>query len=1212
MSMRSQINANRTETMNNSDKIAKAAVQLATQWQSRANALRPPGEAKHHRKLARLFASPRDKIILTQLIDQSFRSADNKRVANQIHYLLTRFGIPYFFSPLEKILMLAFMYVGRYLPALTVPRIIKKMRQDSSHLIIPGEQEALNTFLQKRKDQGVRINVNHIGEEVLGEQEALSRLNMYINDLKNPAIEYVSIKISTIFSQIQPLAFEHCVSILKKRLSTLYRAADNYKYIRKDGTKVCKFVNLDMESYRDLAITAEAFMHTLDQDEFKHTYAGMALQAYLPDSFDILREISAWARGRVDAGGSPVKIRIVKGANLEMEKIESALSDWPLAPFDNKLKVDANWKRMIEFGMQSESIRAVRLGVASHNLFDLAYAYKVAQANRVTDYFSFEMIEGMANHVRRAIQETGQELVVYAPVASKEQFINAIAYLIRRLDENTGEKNFLRHLNRLTISSRSWQFLKNYFLASIKEKNQASERPHRLQNRRNEKFSNKMGPYYDAEFRNEPNTDWSMAANRDWAAKIRQKWQKSPVDKSLDIPIVIAGKEIFKSRRNKGIYDPSQFDAKVLVARAAMANAKDVEKAVTTAAADPDGWRQMSFRRRHRILAKAANQLRRARGDLIGAAAANTGKVFTEADVEVSEAIDFTEYYPHSARAFFQMDQVQCRGKGVGIVISPWNFPIAIPCGGIVASLAAGNTVVFKPSSEALLVAWELCKCFWKAGVSRNTLQFVPCSGSATAAKLVNHPKVDFIILTGGTETGLTILRQRPDIFLAAETGGKNATIVSAISDRDQAISNVIYSAFGNSGQKCSATSLLILEQEVYNDSAFKRQLVDAGRSVGTGSAWDFANKMGPLIKAPQEVLKKALTELEPGETWALQPQQADNNPLIWTPGIKWGVRPQSTTHMTEFFGPLLGVMRAKNIEHAIELVNQTGYGLTSGLESHDEREQNDWKERVKAGNLYINRGTTGAITLRQPFGGMGKSALGAGIKAGSPKYVVQFMEFEEKGLPFVGPLQNSHPMLNLVQQWQLKLDWGGFKTIESDIKKSIRAVKSYLYHVEKEFSREIDYFHLRGQDNILRYLPVGRVVVRLHEDDSLFETLARIAAAKITECNLWISIPKDLDNQITRFLHGTEGMKLVGNGSIFYEHDRDLIKSLPKIDRIRYAAPHRVPAKVFEAAAITGFYIARTPVMMDGSLELLQYYRQQSVCNNYHRYGNLGERVLD
>jgi len=1198
--------------MNNNVEIAQEAVKLATQWQNRANALQTPQEKSRHAKLARLFTTPRDKVILTQLIDQSFRSSDWRRVANQIHYILTRYGIPTFFSPPEKFLMLLFMHAGRFLPRLTVPRVIDKMRQDSSHLIIPGEPDELASVLQSRRNKGLRININHIGEEVLGEQEALSRLNMYIEDLKNPAIEYVSVKISSIFSQINPLAFDHCVGILCQRLSELYRAADSYKFVGQDGTRSSKFVYLDMEAYRDLEMTAAAFTSTLEQDEFKHTFAGMALQAYLPDSCHILHDITAWARKRVAAGGSPVKVRIVKGANMEMESLEAAVFNWPLAPFDTKLETDASWKRMVEFGLQPDNIKAVRLGVASHNLLDLAFAYLVARANGVMDYFTFEMIEGMANHVRRAIQETGQEMIVYVPVAEKDQFLNAIAYLIRRLDENTGPKNFLRHLNHLTTQSHSWEFLIRHFLSSMKIKAQPTKAPHRTQNRISETFPEKMGTYHRAEFNNEPNTDWSLAANRRWAQDIRRKWKKNPEDLPGKIPLVVAAERLSKNRRKKEAQDPSRFNQRVVVAQSALANGQDIDRAVATARTDPDGWRKKTHRQRHRVLAKVAMELRKARGDLIGAAAANTGKVFTEADVEISEAIDFVEYYPHSADAFFKMDHVRSRGKGVGVVISPWNFPIAIPCGGIAASLAAGNTVIFKPSSDALVVAWQLCQCFWRAGVSPNVLQFVPCPGDGTAKKLTNHPDVDFIILTGGTATGLAILSQRADVFLAAETGGKNATIVTAMSDRSQAISHVIYSAFGNSGQKCSATSLLILESEVYQDAGFKKQLVDAARSVGTGSAWDFANKMGPLIRPPQADLAKALTTLEPGESWALKPQNVHENPYMWTPGIKWNVRPSSTTHLTEFFGPLLGVMQAANLDHAIELVNQTGYGLTSGLESLDHREQQYWKKRVKAGNLYLNRETTGAVVLRQPFGGMGKSVIGMGMKAGSPKYVAQFMEFEEIREPAAGPLQKSHPLLKLAQQWQLKLDWGGFEGIAADVQKTIRALKSYLYHVEREFSRQIDYFHLRGQDNILRYQPVGTVVVRLHADDSLYETLARIVAVKISGCRLRISCPKSLNNQVTNFLHAEEGRRLIGGDPHFYEIDRELIKIIPKVDRIRYAAPERVPQEVYSAAAETGFYIARSPVMMDGRIELLHYYRQQSICDNYHRYGNLGERALE
>ena len=273
--------------------------------------------------------------------------------------------------------------------------------------------------------------------------------------------------------------------------------------------------------------------------------------------------------------------------------------------------------------------------------------------------------------------------------------------------------------------------------------------------------------------------------------------------------------------------------------------------------------------------------------------------------------------------AFDRIDTLKARGRGVGLVISPWNFPVAIPCGGVTAALSAGNTVIFKPSSEAIPTAWILAQCFWRAGVPRTALQFLPCPGGKVGGALTNHPDTDFVILTGGTDTGLKIIQQRPGIYLAAETGGKNATIVTDMADRDQAIKNVVYSAFGNCGQKCSATSLLILENTIYEDEHFRYQLVDAAGSFATGSAWAFESRMGALIKPPSGDLERALTVLEEGETWALEPAMVDDNPYLWSPGIKYGVRPGSYTHMTELFGPVLGVMRADNLDEAIELVNR-------------------------------------------------------------------------------------------------------------------------------------------------------------------------------------------------------------------------------------------------------------------------------------------------
>ena len=836
----------------------------------------------------------------------------------------------------------------------------------------------------------------------------------------------------------------------------------------------------------------------------------------------------------------------------------------------------------------------------------------------VSDYTSFEMLEGMADHVRRAIQESTGDMLLYAPVATRDQFINAIAYLIRRLDENTAEENFLRHSFNLKTDSKAWDFLKDQFVKSYHHRKTVSKAPRRSQNRLTETFPAKRSPgagtFYSNEFTNEADTDWALEPSRIWAQAIRDKWKKAPDSSPLMIPVVAGGGEILEGRPLGECLDISRIGEsgdKPLIARYALADDRDIELAVSVAKADPDGWRKKSLVERHEILSRVAGELRMARADLIGAAAANTGKVFSEGDVEVSEAIDFAEYYPHSARAFNDMQHVRCTGKGVGLVISPWNFPIAIPCGGILAALSAGNTVIFKPASAAVLVAWELCQCFWRAGVSKNVLQFLPCAGSTTGAKLTHHPDVDFIILTGGTDTGMRILKERPAVFLAAETGGKNATIVTAMSDRDQAIKNVIQSAFGHCGQKCSATSLLILEKEVYEDAVFKKQLVDAAGSFSVGSAWAFENRMGPLIQPPSGDLKSALTKLEPGESWALKPENIGSNPHLWTPGIKWGVKPGSYTHLTEFFGPVLGVMCAKNLEEAIDLVNQTGYGLTSGIESLDKREQMLWKSRIKAGNLYVNRGTTGAIVLRQPFGGMRKSALGSGIKAGGPNYVSQFMNFEETGLPPIGAIQKDSEILRLSQRWRIKLDGNHFPGMEADISKTIRAIQSYLYRAEQDFRVEKDYFHLRGQDNIVRFLPVGTVAVRMHGDDSLFDTLARIAAVRISGCSLLVSIPPGLVNTATAFLGSKEGQALLKDARVVRQTDRDLIQMLSKIQRIRYAHPDRVPSAVLAAAAEKGYYISRMPVLMEGRIELLQYFQEQSICDNYHRYGNLGERAM-
>ncbi|MEA3277854.1 MAG: bifunctional proline dehydrogenase/L-glutamate gamma-semialdehyde dehydrogenase [Pseudomonadota bacterium] len=1188
------------------DRVQKA-IYLARQLQQRANELQTPQEKKQQRELERMMLHPHDKATLIQMTDQALRSRRAVRAADQLIHILDVQGVPRFFTPLDQALLKGFQSFGSYLPGVAVPMVREKMREETANVILPAEEEHLLAHLRARHAAGLRMNVNLLGEALLGEEAAQARLETYLEALQRPEIECISVKISTIYSQISPLAWEDTIEVLCDRLELLYREAARMRIQRPDGSEVPKFVYLDMEEYRDMHLTAEAFMRTLGRPGMDQMGAGIALQAYLPDAFEVQKSINRWARGRVRAGGAPVTIRLVKGANMEMERVEAALHCWPQAPFETKPDVDANFKRMLHEGLRAENIAAVRIGIASHNLFDMAYGLVLAQERDALEPVQLEMLEGMANHQRRAISEVVDNLLLYAPATRREHFVNAIGYLVRRLDENTGRDNFLGHAFKLEVGSDEWERLAGQFIESFDLIDSLPEGPRRTQDRRRPAARPAEEDLRLEGFRNEPDTDFALPQNIAWACEIIERWKPRCDGQAAEIPLVVSAEEIWEQREPRECSDPSR--PGVVVGRCREADEEDLARALDCARIDPTGWRAMAPKRRAKILGDVAQVVRERRADLMGAAMADGGKTFPESDPEVSEAVDFLEFYRRSALFFERMESVRAQPKGVVAVIPPWNFPIAIPCGGVAAALAAGNCVILKPASDAVLVAWELCKCFWQAGVPREVLQFLPCSGGGVGANLAAHPQVDAVILTGGTETALRMLEARPDMTLMAETGGKDATIVTAMADRDQAIRHVLQSAFSHSGQKCSATSLLILEEEVYEDAGFKAALCDAVKSLPAGSAWDRPTRVGPLIRPPTGALERGLKELEPGESWVLMPKRLEHNPRLWSPGIKWGVQAGSFTHMTELFGPVLGVMKARDLREAIDLVNQTGYGLTSGLESLDEREAETWQEQVRAGNLYINRVTTGAIVLRQPFGGMGKSSFGTGIKAGGPNYLAQLMDFEDRAVAASGETIDDPLLADLRDR--LRAARNGIEAVSpEEVDRTLAAFDSYARNAREEFGREHDHFRLLGQDNIRRYRPVRELRIRLHRADGFFDLVARVAAASSLGCAITLSIPPETAVPGLDWLEqATEGWAAAIE--FVEESTEELIEVMRngQTERLRYASPERVPEEVHSAAKDTGVQVAPAPVLAEGRVELLWYLREQSISRDYHRYGNLGER---
>ncbi len=1198
---------------------SELAISIARRLLIRSQELLTSEERRQQAELDRMLQHPEDKATLVQWTDQAFRTSTPARTADQLAHILDLQGVPRFFSPLDQALLRGFQSFGGYLPGVAVPMIKSKMRRETANVILPAEEDVLSEHLQSRQSAGIRMNVNFLGESLLGEQEAMHRLDTYSHALRNPQIECISVKISTLYSQISSLSRRHCIRVLSDRMEQLYRTATAQKFVRHDGTTTSKFVYLDMEEYRDMRLTADVLMATLDRPDMQRVRAGIALQAYLPDSDGVVQELIEWITRRVDCGGEPLTIRVVKGANLEMERVDASLGGWPQAPYDEKSDTDANYKRVMQRLLAAELNGVMNVGIASHNLFDIALGMLWADRNGALGRVQFEMLEGMANHQRRAVFEFAQQMLLYAPACRREDFLHAIGYLIRRLDENTGPANFLRHTFRLSPDSADWHELAAGFRASFEKLNTVPSRPRRTQDRNQTPVQPLVATHW-SQYVNEPDTDWTLIQNVQWAEQIIASWRTRCGDQATRVPLVVAGQQIEPTDQNTQLsYDPSRPDT--VVCRFAAATQQDVEAAIACAASDPTAWRQTSFEHRWQLLRGAAQQLRLRRGDLIGAAMADAGKTAKESDPEVSEAIDFTEFYPLTVKRFVDSDSSDSQGltvspRGAVVVVSPWNFPIAIPCGGIAAALAAGNTVILKPSSDTVLPAWVMCECFWNAGVPREALQFLPCQAVQEASQLVSDDRIDVVILTGGTATARAILKHKPDIELLAETGGKNATIITALSDRELAIKNVIQSAFGHAGQKCSATSLLLLEQEVFDDPKFRQMLADAASSLKVGSAWDLATRVGPLIRPPRGDLARGLRELEDDESWLVLPEQVDDNPHLIRPGIKWNVKPGSFSHRTEFFGPILSVIPFRKLEEAIAIANATGYGLTSGIESLDDREQQLWREAIQAGNLYINRGTTGAIVLRQPFGGVGLSAFGPGLKAGGPNYVVPLLKFTEQPSTTAVVQSVDTPSDSLVSQLlqdvRELVASNEFPTLA--LSRLQAAAQSIMHAAEKEFRREHDSVRLLGQDNLRRYLPVSHLRVRITGDEPLDDLLIAALSAQQVGCRAVFSFDEG-KSRATMKLFQRLTAHWAGRIEVIVETDEELTEVIggSGVDRLRYLCDAPLVAAQMRAICNERFVpLISKAVIGNGCVEPLWYLQEQSISFDYHRYGNLGRRAAE
>ncbi|QIK64296.1 bifunctional proline dehydrogenase/L-glutamate gamma-semialdehyde dehydrogenase [Leucobacter viscericola] len=1164
--------------------LADEAITLVRRWL--AEAAQVPADPSAER-LAGLLRDPNGLDFAVGFVDGVVRPEDLSVAAKRLGEL----------TPLTPKFLPSYMRGGmalggalaKPLSGVVVPVARRVLRELVSHLIIDASDAKLGPAIAKIKRDGVSLNINLLGEAILGKSEAERRIEGTHKLLSRDDVDYVSIKVSSTVAPHNHWAFDEAVVEIEQHLLPLFERAA--------AASPRKFINLDMEEYKDLDLTLAVFMSILDRPEFLDLEAGIVLQAYLPDALSAMMRLQEWSAARVARGGAPIKVRVVKGANLPMELVEATIHGWEAATWGSKQESDTGYKAVLDYALHPERVQNVRIGVAGHNLFDVALAWLLAKARGAQSGIEFEMLLGMATGQAEAVRREVGGLLLYVPVVHPQEFDVAIAYLIRRLEEGASHENFMSAVFELNDNSALFEREKDRFLASLAAleaitadgdpEHFSVPAPQRTQDRRvsradsaDDRVAARVAAGITG-FENTPDTDPDLPGNREWGRGIADRMVNSQLGKAT-------------------------------VEAALVTSEANLEAAIERGRAAAAGWQALGADERARILHRAGERMEARRAALLEVMGSECGKTLDQGDPEVSEAIDFAHFYAALGQALEQVDGAEFVPQNLTAVIPPWNFPVAIPAGGALAALAAGSSVIIKPATRAARSGAVMVEALWEAGVPRDVLQMVQFADRALGSALVADPRIDRLILTGAYETAETFRGLRQDLPILAETSGKNAIIVTPNADFDLAARDVAQSAFGHAGQKCSAASLVILVGSVAQSKRFRGQLLDAVRSLNIGTPDQLTSQMGPMIAAPSGKLQRGLTTLEPGQTWMVKPGAVDSDhPLardasgaskLWTPGVREGVRRGSEYHLTEYFGPILGIMTASTLDEAIDMVNEIDYGLTSGLHSLDRDELKLWLSRIEAGNLYVNRGITGAIVRRQPFGGWKKSAIGAGTKAGGPSYLFGLGSWTDAPVAADSraPMPAAAPLLRAAQQAELpseSLEW-------------LRAaLGSDAAAWEQEFGVHRDASGLGIERNVLRYLPT-QAVIRATADATPAHVVRAVAAGVAAGSSPVLSLPVALPQAVLTAFEAA-------GVAIHFEDDAawsSRVAALAKRQGPTAGARVRIVGGESREEVVQATYEASGgkpdiavyggPVVSAGRVEMLPHLREQAVSITAHRFG--------
>jgi RHH-type transcriptional regulator, proline utilization regulon repressor / proline dehydrogenase / delta 1-pyrroline-5-carboxylate dehydrogenase len=849
--------------------------------------------------------------------------------------------------------------------------------------------------LRKRREQKIGFTVDLLGEAVVSEAEADKYAARYLDLLEELARETkgwtdplgdnselfpvvnLSVKISALYSQFNPADPADAIAHLAPKLRPLLRRA----------REVGAFINFDMESYAHKNTTLELFKMIFTDEEFRDwPHAGIVIQAYLRDSETDLRGLIEWGRAR----GTRFAVRLVKGAYWDYETMKSRQNSWACPVFFQKPESDANFEVLTRVLLENECNVTAAFG--SHNVRSIAHAQALADEIGIDpSRFEFQLLYGMAGPIKRALVETGYRVREYSPVG---QLLPGMSYLVRRLLENTSNEGFLRA--KFSENVPAEELLRDPCEILRRSRNGVLPSSNATITMTTTTPKQQGAPYENA-----PLTNFALPENQ---KKMRAALDEQRRQLGRKVPLTINGQKIWTDKMFSSV-NPSQPDQ--IVGYAAEAGIPEAERAIGAARAAFEKWRCTSVEERCQMLERAAEILERRRFELSALEVFEVGKPWAQADGDIAEAIDFCTFYARQMRLLGRPRLTQnvpgeesyehYWPRGVALVIAPWNFPMAILCGMVSAALVTGNTVIMKPSEQSVIIGAMLMEIYEEAGVPPGVLNFLNGKGSVIGAHMVDHKDVDLIAFTGSREVGLWIWEsagktregQRELKRVICEMGGKNAMIIDSDADLDEAIVDSIYSAFGFQGQKCSALSRLIVLEENY-DRVMER-LLGAAASVRVGHPEEPGVVVGPVID--EAAYRRILDYIEVGKGEATLAYQAKDVPphgYFIPPTIFTGVKPNMRIAREEIFGPVLSVIKVRDLDEAIKVANGTDYALTGGFFSRSPDNIERVKAQLEAGNVYINRPCTGAIVGRHPFGGFKMS--GSGTKAGGEDYLLHFL----------------------------------------------------------------------------------------------------------------------------------------------------------------------------------------------------------------------------